>query len=735
VTPATGARPLEPKARPVNVALAAANRDSEGANSTAGPATPARHFRADIQALRAIAVLMVVIYHVRPERLPGGFVGVDVFFVISGFLITSHLIRDATRSGRVKLGAFWAARARRILPASLVAIVATVGLTAWLAPVTMFETLQRQALASIFYVQNWVLAGDAVDYSAADNTATAFQHFWSLSVEEQFYLIWPLLVLLAAWFVGRDAVRPGTPGYGPRVRRTLLVLFGVVVAASLAYSIYAVQDAQADAYFVTTTRIWELGAGGLLATVSIRRLSRAARYVLGYAGLAAIAGSALLLSSQTPFPGMAALPVILGTVAVILAGTPAEGESDVALAKYDPWTFASRLRISQWFGDRSYSLYLWHFPVIVIWTMVADRTVDYLDLIGMIVVSIGLAHFSYRYIEQPTRRAPLLTGPSRRTLLISGTSMLVVAAITFAYPWAMNRAQADGDWSALALRVVEMPVIGAETAHDGALPTFVTSTAEIAPSPLDAERDRNLAFEADTCVAEQTDEHTPNCTAGDPDAELSVVLVGDSHVRMYSTALAQLALDDGWFLRIYTHDACPFSPTPREIEVAGELTCTEPNAAVMHEILDNPPDLVITSWYQMSTFIDDGSPSVPGAAGFAQYWNTMEDAGIPVLVLRDSPRMQEDVPDCIAQWYETPDKCAVPRDEAFPGPPVLDEATQLAPRVSVADFTDAFCTDELCKPVIGNVIVYTDVHHLTDTFTMTMIPRLREAIDAALAER
>lgn len=711
-------------------------RTSELPIVTDGRRTRGRHvpslFRSDIQALRAIAVLLVVVYHLRPERLTGGYIGVDVFFVISGFLITSHLLREATRSGRVRLGAFWAARARRILPASLVAIAATVLVSLLVVPVTALANLQTQALASIFYVQNWVLASDSVDYSAAENDATAFQHFWSLSVEEQFYLFWPLIVVLALWVVTRRS-RVSDAGRGGEfaLRRNLLLMFGVVVAGSFVYSVVMVLDGRADAYFVTTTRVWELGAGGLLAVISLRRVSHLWRHILAYGGLAAIGLSALVLTNETPFPGAAALPVILGTMAVILAGTRGEDEGPVTLPRWDPWLWASRLRVTQWIGDRSYSLYLWHFPVIVLWPIASQRSIGYVDLVGMTVVSFVLAHFSYQWIEQPVRRAQYFARSTKRSLLGAGVSMLLVTALTFAYP--MATAATAGQWRALAQQAQGVERLGAAAASDPALPAFEDGLVALTPSPLDAGKDRNIAFSDAECVSKQRDPDTVSCTAGPAEAEMSVTLVGDSHARMYSTVLADMAEEEGWGLRTYLHNACPFSPTPRVEEAANQTVCTAPNADVMDRILADRPDLVITTWSAASTFVDDGSDEQNGAVGLATYWNRLEEAGIQVLVLRDVPRMQRNIPNCVATDYDKPERCSVSRENGLKGVEITAEAARLAPEVTLADFTDTFCTESRCKGVLGNVIVYSDDHHLTDTFARTMIPQLQDAMDTAAA--
>ncbi len=691
-------------------------------------------------------MLLVVIYHLRPGRLPGGYIGVDVFFVISGYLITSHLLREAIGTGRVRLGAFWAARARRILPASLVAIAVTIAASAIIAPATLFDDLRKQALASIFYVQNWVLAFDAVDYSAADNEATPFQHFWSLSVEEQFYLFWPLLVFAAVWIVARRQLRATAAGSVERLtaevatRRWALLFFGVVVLASLAFSIVAVNDGQANAYFVTSTRVWELGAGGLLAVLSVRRLSRAIRSVLAYSGLAAIAVSAFVLTNESPFPGAAALPVILGTMALILAGTPDsaahrgrrdQGRTTVGPHRLDPWHVAAHMRATQWIGDRSYSLYLWHFPVIILWAMAIERKVGYLDLLGMMVLSVVLADLSYRFIEQPVRRASFFATSTRRSLIGAGITMLLVAALTFAYP--LLAAQTSKAWDLKAEEAQTLPRLGAAAVAADVIPAVTTDEVMLTPSPLRADADRGTALSGKTCIADVTDDLTPECSVGDPDGDLSIALIGDSHARMYSAPLLAIAERNGWLLRTYLHNSCPFNPTPRHLERDGELVCTAPNADVLDRVLADPPDVVVTTWFDDATFIDDAAGREPGAAGFAEYWNTLEDAGIQVVVLRDVPKQKRNVPDCVAENYQHPEACVTPQKSALAGGGVLRDAEELAPRVTVVDFSDLFCIGGECKGVIGNVIAYRDRHHITDTYAMSMVPRLEAAVGPAAA--
>jgi len=285
--------------------------------------TAERDYRPDIQGLRAIAVAMVVIYHLYPSLLPGGFAGVDVFFVISGYLITGHLWRGYQRTGKIALLDFWGRRARRLVPAAALVLTVT-----WLAsrlvlPATRLADTADQVRASALYFQNWLLAHNAVDYLKSNDAASPLQHFWSLSVEEQFYLLWPWLFLAAAMLVGLRARRAGRHrAPGVNVGRAVVAgLAGALVLGSLAYSVYDTRADPAAAYFVTTTRVWELGLGGLLALLP-QRLGRplSRQGWLGWAGLAAVAASPFLLRGTSAFPGAIALLPVLGTVALIAGG-------------------------------------------------------------------------------------------------------------------------------------------------------------------------------------------------------------------------------------------------------------------------------------------------------------------------------------------------------------------------------------------------------------------------------
>ncbi len=296
--------------------------------------------RTDIQGLRAVAVSLVVIYHLVPSSLTGGFSGVDVFFVISGFLITLHLMQKPPSGGR-DLAKFWGRRIRRLLPASLLVLTTTLVMSRLVAPDTQWGNTASQARAATLYVVNWLLARDSVDYLAAENAPSPVQHFWSLSVEEQFYFVWPILILGMVLLARRY-----------RWNRDLAVLggLGVLVVVSLSYSIWETAHNPAAAYFVTPTRMWELGIGGLLAVVvAVRQrrhlphlLPESARVVLAWLGFAAIAWTAWAYTGGTPFPGWQALLPVVGTAVVIGARSPMTRFSPGPLLAVRPIAVARR---------------------------------------------------------------------------------------------------------------------------------------------------------------------------------------------------------------------------------------------------------------------------------------------------------------------------------------------------------------------------------------------------------
>ncbi|MFL1376016.1 acyltransferase family protein [Nocardiopsis protaetiae] len=656
-----------------------------------------RRFRPEVQGLRAVAVLLVLVYHLDPSLLPGGYVGVDVFFVISGFLITSLLYREASGRGGVSVARFYARRVRRLLPAATVVLVATGVASYFLLPVTRLTDTMWQLVASAAYVENLYLARQSVDYLAAEVAPSPVQHFWSLSVEEQFYLVWPLLFILWA------ALRRRGAGTG-----TLIALLGSLLAASLLWSVVTT-GGEPSAYFLPTTRAWELAVGGLLAVgLAHGHLPERVRLPLGWAGLAAIVASAVLYDGSTPFPGWAALLPVLGAAAVIAAEhVPA------------PLSTAP----ARWVGDVSYSLYLWHWPLIVLALAVTGRD----ELGWTLAVAVGaasllLAWATKVWVEDPVRDHRLVRG-GRGALAAAVSGVLVVAAVGATLYVRVDRVQS-----------VEFD----PDVHVGPLALGRAATGEpVFPSPVEAEDDVPLLYD-DECQAphEATDPGDP-CVYGPPDAGRTVAVVGDSHSAQWVPALMGLGEERDWRLVLFTKSSCAFTDTmTRGPEGGAYEACHEWNRAVVDELVDLEPDLVITSSSTSAKPVegdeDDRVPLV--AEGMTRLWDEVGEASGPIVAVRDTPRQRRDVVECVARNADDPRACAIPRAEAFERDDPQEEAVaSLAGEAALVDMSDLFCANGECPAVIGNVMVYRDSGHITNTYVELLTDHLGERLDEALA--
>lgn len=668
--------------------------------------SPRTGTRPEIQALRAIAVGLVVAYHLHPPAVPGGYVGVDVFFVISGFLISRHLLSEAARTGRVDLAAFWAGRVRRILPAALVTTVAVVTVAMLALPRIAAAEIGRTGLWAALSAVNWLFAADSVDYQAQSPSASPFEHFWSLGVEEQFYLVWPFLVLLAA-AAARRRMR--------QVNRLVLVPFGFVLVASLAFGVWFTASGSPAAYFITPTRMWELAAGGLLAALLGDRQPRVSvAAVLQLGGLAAIVAGAALLDSRTPMPGVAAVLPVAGAVAFIAGGRVPVLDR--------VWTF----RPTRWIGDTSYSLYLWHWPVIVFARDLTQQPIGFGTGAIVLVTSLVLSTASYLLIEQPLRRIRIRR--PLRVIAVGAAAITVVAGIG-TVPVARN-AVLEGREAAARSAVLHGtpgPAIGFPQLDAAADRTWAREPHVVVPAASTLSDD--VAFSR--CTIQPLSTTSPICVVGDRSSTTTVAVVGDSHMRQWGDVLDQLGRERHWRIVTILHNSCPFNLVPRPLEVDGQSRCTQAVRWTLPVLRAQHVQVMLTSAYRKSYRTDQLQAA---ADGYTSMWRTLEQQGIRVLALGDTPTPPTPVvADCVVA--HDPATCGSSKAQAESVTDPLRLAQRKDPSVPFIDPVSAFCGTTWCPGVIGNVAVYADDNHATDTYLRTAMPWVRDHIGAAVAQQ
>ncbi|WP_281964913.1 acyltransferase family protein [Serinicoccus marinus] len=658
--------------------------------------------RADIQTLRAVAVVLVLLWHAGVPGLTGGYVGVDVFLVVSGFLMTQILLTEVQQQGRLDLPRFYLRRARRLLPAAGVTVLGVALITVTLLPVTRWREIAGDAAASAVYLVNWRLAQRSVDYLAADSPPSPLQHFWSLAVEEQFYFVWPVLLALVALVPVRRL----------RAAGRVALLAGLLGALSLGWSAWLSEADPGRAYFVTTTRVWELALGAVLASLwpwwAARATGRTVALVLVWGGLAAVLASAFLLDEATAFPGTAALLPTLGTVAVLLGGPFVTGGTRGVLA----WSPAQRV------GDWSYSLYLWHWPLLV----AAAGLTEGGELgwpVGLLVVGLSfpVAWLSYRFVEQPFR-GRLPRGSVRATARRLSRWVVGYAAACLVCAAAV---------------VASVPVLG----PGGPL----SPAAAVEPSPDEARDDVYTPF-YDGCDTLPGAERATLCVDGDVGSTTRVVLVGDSHAAMWMPALAAAGAERGWRVELMAHTGCPAADV---IPMTGERPkwiCREWLQEVTAAVTEDPPDLVVTAqvpiprlWIE-DAVVPSAQVTEPMAAGMVRAWDGLGAGGSALATIRPTPRFDVDVPECVAEHPRQVDRCgrtAAQALAAVSGP--VDRALADAPQVLAVDLGDRLCPEGWCPVVDDGVLVWTDTNHLSRTRSLELAAPLGEALSAALPDR
>lgn len=656
------------------------------------------HFRPDVEGMRAIAVLMVLLYHAGIGWASGGFAGVDVFFVISGFLITGLLVKELERDGRISLLNFYARRAKRLFPAAATVIVATAVL-AWLTlPVTRWRETGGDLIASSFYFINWRLAHRSVDYLAEDAVPSFAQHFWSLAVEEQYYIIWPILLVLAFWLLHRFL----------KTRTLLWALLGLVAIPSLLYSVYLTQADPGPAYFVTTTRMWELAIGGAVALGAgyWQRLSSETARLAGWLGLLMVVASLLFVSNTTPWPGYAAALPTLGTALMIIGGYRAGESGPIGLLGLRPLV---------WLGGISYSLYLWHWPLIEATKAWQGHTVLPVPLaLSVIAVSIVMAWLTWKFIENPIRFSGRIGANNKLALTLGLAFSLIGAAAGAALVWAAN--SGSNSDAKLHSSAIDSGPTGALSLPGGKVPEgSVLDTVEwMLPLAANATQDVPDAY-AQGCQV-PFDVATPRaCRIGDPNAPTSVAVVGDSKIVQWLPALELIAKQHHLRLTVYGKSACGFNSRRQELRGRPYDTCYQWNREV-HALLtgQDKHDYLITSQGGGRGVVDPEE-----VQGLLEWWQPLVAQGTKIIAIANNPNPGTNVYECVALNPDKLSECAFTRKPP-PATASLRAATEQLRDTNFVDLNDAICSSTTCPAVIGNALVYRQGSHLTRTDVLTM---------------
>lgn len=661
---------------------------------------PQKAFRPEIQGLRAWAVLLVMVFHLWPSALPGGFIGVDVFFVISGYLITRLLMDEAEQSRTISLTGFYARRIRRLLPAAtLVLLVVTAFLP--MIPRAQWEQNAMHLIASTLYVENWWLAWQAVDYFGAEEAPSVVQHYWSLAVEEQFYLLWPILMLglcQLAWkrnFAARKAVLLG---------------LAVLTLGSFGCSVWLTEAHPQNAYFFTHVRLWELGAGGLLAVSQIAIASTVLRKLLVALGMVLLVGSAFLVAHDG-FPGWVALAPVSAAVLLILSR--AEGAAGFVLL---------RTRPVQFLGDISYSLYLWHWPLIVWWQAQVGE-VDISAGVALFVGAVVLATLTRRYVEEYVLYGRMRWSWPREHVYRFGAVMMVACILSAGGIWTYIHSYvyytADQ-----RMNPVEYPGAAALL-----LRAPVQSGVEPLPSLLHVRQDKPDLYRKDCHVGYE--DHVPvACEYGNRNARKHVVLVGDSHAAQWVPALDALAQKYDWRLTVFTKSACPLL-NARVGEKEAYENCYLWGQQVIGWLKSNKPALFIQTEERISLVYAPALPlekrQLATRDAILSLWDELEREGINVLALRDVPILDEDPTTCLSKQKH----CSFDREKALGYDPLYEAALE-DPTIPFIDMTDGICGKEKCDAVVGNVVVWRDYGHLTVTYVNTLAPTLGQRLQTLL---
>lgn len=696
--------------------------------STKGRTGNAASRRPEIQGLRGLAVLLVVGFHLWGTGVSGG---VDVFFVISAYLLSLSFIRKVESGTPLRLIHYWSRTFVRLLLPVGVVLLSVLSLAIAFYPRSRWEALWEQLLAAATYRLNWNLANHSVDYYAGGGvTSSPVQHMWSLAVQGQVFVLFPLLIALAV-LIAKVA--------GWRVRTVAIAVFGLVFAASLTASVFTTHLNPAPAYFDTRLRLWEFALGALVALLMTGPVPRKLALVLGWGGVLAVFVTGFVVGPTALFPGWVALLPTIGAALILLVKDDG-GARGVHVPLRAPWL--------TWVGDRSYGIYLWHWPLMITYLLRtgADTVPIHVGL-GIIAASVLLSLGTEELVKYVTRPRSAKQRASTRRELVRLVAIVGVVAlpVTAAQAWTDNRARAQAAYE----RTTENYPGAAVAAGNVA----ATDVPDLEPIPMWSEVNSEWGNPGPACTEDQVPagfeengecyvyepnpaadqaeavdgEAAPGAAPLEPDAaqpQRTVVLLGDSHAKQLSEPLKAVADAQNWRLVTYVYAGCRYSG--HNDDYTDE--CNAFNESAREAVLELNPDAVIA---QGTRSLVDGDREE-----LVAHWHEgvepFQEQGIQVVSVRDNPRWERDMYECVDLYGESSPLCSDSAEDALGGQEIVDQWGDSNPEVPLVDLTDLYCPDGQCAPVVGNVMVYRDLDHITKTFGLSTAPVLEQRLLAAL---